>query len=423
MKLTEKENYIRNGLYWYYQNFPELTLIDLARLVNRDRTALGYYYKQRFSSSHLELVKLKNKVKESKLTEASKAKLSSKLKGRKKPQRSEEHRKNLNLAFKGRTYKDRFGNQANAIRDKIRKSLVGKKHVFKNKDTWRKNLSASLKGRNVWNKGVKGSQKAWNKVELSNNETNSILNLYTNNKSSEYIAKQYNISKDIILRVLKENGIKLRNSGDYIRGKTLVERFGEEKAREIIKKFSERNKSRKVTWGNKISEGIRNYYKNNPVSDERRIKGREITKRLWSNPEYRERLIRKHREYIKNNPLELQRLKEICPTKGPSSVEVRMLTFLKQHFKENKDFYYDTQDLTGKTFYRPDFQFPERNIIIEVYGHNKHFTKEGKQKDKIREYYLKKAGWKVYKLNFLEVKRDFLFERTKERVMEILKNG
>jgi len=77
-----------------------------------------------------------------------------------------------------------------------------------------------------------------------------------------------------------------------------------------------------------------------------------------------------------------------------------MLQFLKQYFVENTDFYFDKQDLTGNTLYRPDFQFPKQKVIIELYGYYKHFTPEGKQKDKIREYYLRKAGWQMYNLIF-----------------------
>ena len=235
MKLSKEDGDIRDNLYLYYKNLPELSLTYLAKLINRDRTALGKYYKEKFGQAHLDLVKLKNKLRARSLSEESIAKLSKKLKGRKKPLRSEQHKRNLSLAFKGRTYKDRFGDRADVIKDKIRHSNLGKKRIFKNKELWRKNLCASLKGRTVWNKGLVGVTKAWNKINLPEKE---IIDFYVNqNKSSVKIAKLYGISRYPILRILKENGIKMKTSSDFIKGKTLIELYGPIKAAEMKLKF------------------------------------------------------------------------------------------------------------------------------------------------------------------------------------------
>jgi len=99
-----------------------------------------------------------------------------------------------------------------------------------------------------------------------------------------------------------------------------------------------------------------------------------------------------------------------------------MLNFLKENFKEGEDFHFDKQDLTGQTFYRPDFQFPKYGIIIEVDGYYKHYTKEGYQKDKIREYYLRKAGWKIFRFNFYDIDRNYKFEKVKEELKNIFQN-
>lgn len=138
--------------------------------------------------------------------------------------------------------------------------------------------------------------------------------------------------------------------------------------------------------------------------------------------EYRNKLVKAHLERLKNNPQELERLKNMQINKI-SKIEAKMLNFLRKYFVENKDFYFDKQDLTGKTLYRPDFQFPSQRIIIELDGYYKHFTEKGKLKDKIRAYYLKQAGWKIYRYEFLDIKKDFRFERVKQEVMEIMKNG
>lgn len=101
------------------------------------------------------------------------------------------------------------------------------------------------------------------------------------------------------------------------------------------------------------------------------------------------------------------------------SVEQKLLDFLKQNFKENEDFFFDKQGMSGKTFYRPDFQFPKIMVIIEIDGYYKHFTTEGYKKDKIREYYLKKAGWNVYRFNFYNIDRQYKFEEVKRKILDI----
>jgi len=297
-----------------------------------------------------------------------------------------------------------------------------KRRKFKDKEMWRKNLSVSLKGRKVWNKNKKGLQKAWNKLDLSQKE---ILDLYIDReKSINKISKIYNVSRTPITRILKENKINLRESSYYIKGKTKEEIYGIEKAKSINEKMLRRLKGRKVSTEIKIkiSEGIKKYYKKNPINDEYKIRRSEFMKKKWLEKEYRKKIIKKHKERLKNNPKELERLKniQICKITG---IEIKMLNFLREHFSENKDFYFDKQDLTGKTFYRPDFQFPKQKVIIELDGYYKHFTKMGKQKDKIRDYYLKKAGWNVYRYGFLDIERDFKFKNVKENILNLLKNG
>jgi very-short-patch-repair endonuclease len=51
-----------------------------------------------------------------------------------------------------------------------------------------------------------------------------------------------------------------------------------------------------------------------------------------------------------------------------------------------------------RTGFIADFLLPDKNIIIEVDGHRSHFTKQGKQKKRFRDYMLRRSGYKVVHL-------------------------
>jgi len=175
-------------------------------------------------------------------------------------------------------------------------------------------------------------------------------------------------------------------------------------------------KGRKITWSENIKSGIKKYYQecklNNIVIHR--------TKRPLSH-EQRLKLSVIHKKYLEDHPEELARLRLIQYPGNISKVEQKMLDFLRKYFIEREDFYYDTQDITKKTIYRPDFQFPKQKIILEIDGYYKHFTAEGFQKDKIREYYLKKAGWNVYRFNFYDIDREYKFKIVREKILLLLR--
>lgn len=349
------------------------------------------------------------------LTKETKIKISKALKGKKKPTRSKQHRDNLSIAFKNKSYEERYGkNRSILVKEKISKSNLGKIRIFKNKEEWRKNLSDSLKGRKVWNKGKKGVQKAWNKLTLPEKE---IIDLYLNkNFSSSKIANKYNVSKSVILRILKDKDIKLKGIKHYTKGKTYEEMYGTKNAKKIKQRLSKSLKGHPVkNWAHKISKGIRKHYEECRKNNIRIY--RVGTART---PEQRLKLSIAKKRDLREHPEELERLKKIQYLGGITKVEQKMLQFLKKNFKEERDFFFDKQDKTGKTLYRPDFQFPNKKSIIEVDGYYKHFTKEGYKKDKIREYYLKKAGWKIYRFNFYSIDRQYKFKEVKKQLLKIL---
>lgn len=351
------------------------------------------------------------------MDEKTKRKISRALKGRPKPPRSEEHRKNLSKAFKGRSYIERFGKERSTkIITKRSAKLKGQKRIFKNPETWRRNLSHSLKGRQAWNKGKKGLQKAWNKIEIPKYLLHELYVL--KGKVTSDVAEEFNVSKSTIRRAARKYNFPLRTNSKLLKGKTLEEVYGKERAEEIKKKLSSASTGRTITWGDKISKGLREYYKFNEYPIESRKKFSELMRIIWKQPEYREKVIASHRRYLEEHPEELIRLRKIQYPGRQTKIELRVREFLNQFFEENKDFYYDKQDKTKQTFFRPDFQFPDKSIIIELDGYYKHFTEEGVKKDKAREKELKSAGWQIYRFTQKEIDRNF--EEVKSRIISIL---
>ncbi len=411
MKIQEEK------IKYFFNEYKEnkfLTTRQIANILKVNRTTINNYFKKFYNKEYTKIAYLKRKYINPKPTKEYRLKISEALKGKPKPPRSLEHRRNLSKAF-SKSYIERFGEKrAKNIIEKIRKSNTGKKRTPRSK-LWRENLSISLKGREVWNKNKRGLQKAWNKKELSEND---IINLYLyKDLSSNKIAKKFNVSNSVILRILKENNIKLKLPGHFINGKSYEELYGKEIARKIKENLSIQLKGNHPVknWAHKISDGLKKYH------EECRRKNLKIYGVNTSHsPDRRKKQSIAYKKYLREHPEELERIKNMVPMKK-TSIEKRMLHFLKQiNLKEDKDFLFDAQDASGRTLYRPDFQFPKNKIIIELDGYYKHYTKEGYRRDKIREYYLNKAGWRIYRFGFLDINRNYRFEDVKEKIIKIL---
>lgn len=410
---NEKINEIYNAFDSYKSN-KFLTTEQIANNLKVSRSTINNYFREFFKEEYSKIASLKSKTINPKPTEEHRLKISKALKGKPKPPRTEQHRINLSKAM-SKSYVERFGEKrAKNIIKKISKANTGKKRVVRS-ESWRKNLSNSLKGRNVWNKGKKGLQIAWNKKDVP--EEN-IVDLYVNKDlATSKISKKFNVSRDIIFRVLKEKNIELKGSSYFMKGKTYEELYGSEIASKLKENLSKKLKNNHPVknWAYKISNSLKKYHEKSR---------RENLKIYGTNnshsPEQRKKRSIAYKKYLREHPEELERIKNIVPMRV-TSIEKRMLNFLKKiNLKEGKDFLFDTQDISGKTLYRPDFQFPKDKIIIELNGYYKHYTKEGYQRDKIREYYLKKAGWKIYKFGFFDIDRNYRFEDVKEKIIKIL---
>ncbi|MBL7100735.1 MAG: DUF559 domain-containing protein [Nanoarchaeota archaeon] len=412
--LSEKQIKKLSRFFIHYKNDNCLTIQQIANKLGIDRTTVGKRFRTMFGEEYIKILQAKAKSLRKKLISKHRLKISLALKGKAKPPRTLQHRLNLSKAM-SKTYIERFGEKkAKAIKEKIGNSHRGKKRAFKNKELWKRNLSNSLKGREVWNKGKKGLLEAWNKKDLPSEK---IVDMYLNqNLSSSKIALKFNVSKYPVLRILKERNVRLKTNSDFTKGKTYEEIYGEDIAKKMKKNLSKALKGRSgKTWAHKIKAGLNRYYENCRLNNIKIIRQRKPF-----TPEQRLKRSIAQRKYLKEHPEELERLKKMQYPGGISKVEQRMLNFLKKNFKENEDFYFDKQDCTGKTFYRPDFQFLKKGIIIEVDGYYTHFTEEGYKKDRIREHHLEKAGWKIYRFNFYDIDRNYKFEKVKIKIMSIL---
>ena len=411
-KKLAKQTILR--LFNEYKVNKSLTTQNIADENGVDRTTINNYFKEIFGEEYISISKIKRKTVHREHSLEQRLKISKALKNLPKPSRSLQHRINLGKAM-SKSYEERFGKKrAIVIKEKIGIAHLGKKKIFRDKELWRNNLSNSLKGRIVWNKGLRGVQKAWNKKDLPIEE---ILKLYVDQKiSADKIAKRFNVHKTTILEILKNNCVNIRNTAFYIKGKTLEEISGSDIATNRREHLSKLFKGRTVTWSEKIQLGLKRYYQERKLNN--------IVIHRHRNPlsqEQRLNLSVIHKKYLENHPEELERLKLIQYPGKISAVEQKMLDFLKKHFIEREDFYFDTLDTTKKTLYRPDFQFPKQKIILEIDGYYKHFTSEGFKKDKIRQYYLEKAGWTVYRFNFYDIAREYKFKLVKEKLLALLR--
>jgi len=85
---------------------------------------------------------------------------------------------------------------------------------------------------------------------------------------------------------------------------------------------------------------------------------------------------------------------EITMTDTP--IETRLEFYLRHR---NIDF--EIQKKIGK--YQVDFFFPQADLVVEADGKDYHYTKEQREKDEKRDYYLMKRGYTVVRFTGSEI--------------------
>jgi len=108
------------------------------------------------------------------------------------------------------------------------------------------------------------------KIIFTKEEINNIIKLYiVDLLSSQLISLKYNVDNGVIRRLLKENGIKLRNSGRVnLGGKKVADKKYHEKNKEKVNSYY-------ASWLNENKEHRKEYMKNYQKNNKEQIRKRK----------------------------------------------------------------------------------------------------------------------------------------------------
>ena len=95
--------------------------------------------------------------------------------------------------------------------------------------------------------------------------------------------------------------------------------------------------------------------------------------------------------------------------------DAEKLLWSKLRKKQLKDYQFYRQRIIGN--YIVDFYCPKAKLIIEVDG-SQHYDDEGNRRDEMRDSYLKKLGFKIFRVSDREVFKNL--QGVVERIFEIL---
>jgi len=108
-------------------------------------------------------------------------------------------------------------------------------------------------------------------------------------------------------------------------------------------------------------------------------------------------------------------LKQFSRNLRSAMTDAEKLLWSKVRRKQLKGCQFYRQRIIGE--YIVDFYCPKANLIIELDG-GQHYTEEGRKKDKDRDDYLKKEGYKILRFSDRELFENF--QGVMERIYENL---
>lgn len=150
----------------------------------------------------------------------------------------------------------------------------------------------------------------------------------------------------------------------------------------------------------------------------------EVKKKMFKNPiskeSFRERSSESHKKYYKNNPVALEKLKEIRSKIIYPRIDTKIEQALQNALKK-KDVLFTTQHpfYNNECETRMDIAIPNKKIAIYCDGDYWHNLPNYKQRDQKINLALQNAGWKV--LRFWESEINSNVENCIKKIEEVLR--
>ena len=231
------------------------------------------------------------------------------------------------------------------------------------------------------------NRKNWScKIKFTHNQKERIIFLYAKKLLSlKKIGEVFNCSLSPISRILKEEGIRIRNVGELNKGKHPTGEFkkghpSQNKGRTNYWLVGDKNPSKRENVREKIRLSKLGK-KRKPFSEEWKEKIRVGAKRVWENLEYKERVLHSQRKSMGIKP---------------NNPEKIMIELIKEN---NLPFNYVGN---GKVWFKgenhifnPDFLSQNPKHIIEVFGEYHHTLPKNVERDKERLKTYESYGYKT----------------------------
>lgn len=231
----------------------------------------------------------------------------------------------------------------------------------------------------AWKKGKPRAESTIKKMrKLDDEQRQEAIQLYQSGLSANKVAEQFGCGDEAIRQILIEEGIPRRNRSEAIKlGSATPE--SRQKRSESHKGKPKKPLSQETK--DKISEARKREWKNPEYRAKQIENRRSITKKLWENEEYREKVLRGVAGYFDGKP---------------TSIELKVMSVL-----ESLGIMFEFQKVFDRAIV--DFYIPNGKKIIEADGDYWHSIPEVKERDKRRDYFLKRKGYCILRLSETEI--------------------